>query len=72
MLNLRTKFGINLYEYKRIFNKDFLSVYSNEIKELSKFLLIEDDKIHISENNYMILNTIILKFINKLEADYNG
>ena len=72
MLNLRTKFGINLIDYKNKFNKNFYETYENVIKELSKYLIIENDSIHISGNNYMILNTIILKFIDELEADYDG
>lgn len=71
MLNLRTKYGINFNDYKNRFNKNFLEVYKKEINELSIYLAVEDEKIYVSNNNYMILNTIILKFIEKLEADYN-
>lgn len=72
MLNLRTKYGINLEKYKILFKKDFVITYNKQIKELSNFICIEDGILHVKQNNFMVLNMIILKFINKLEEDYNG
>jgi len=72
MLNLRTKYGIDLIKYQSIFNKDFLCFYKNELELLKEFLIIDNNFLHVKDNNFMILNTIILKFINKLEEDYNG
>ena len=72
MLNLRTKYGIDLDRYKEIFNKDFLKTYKNEIVKLSDFIIIYNNKITVKDNNYMILNTIILEFIKKLEDDFYG
>lgn len=72
MLNLRTKYGIDLDRYKEIFNKDFLKTYKNEIVKLSDFIIIYNNKITVKDNNYMILNTLILEFIKKLEDDFYG
>ena len=72
MLNLRTKYGIDLDRYKEIFNKDFLKTYKNEIEKLSDFIIINNNKVTVKDNNYMILNTIILEFIKKLEDDFYG
>ena len=72
MLNLRTKYGIDLNRYKEIFNKDFLKTYKNEIEKLSDFIIIYNNKITVKDNNYMILNTLILEFIKKLEDDFYG
>lgn len=72
MLNLRTKYGIDLDRYKEIFNKDFLKTYKNEIEKLSDFIIIYNNKITVKDNNYMILNTLILEFIKKLEDDFYG
>lgn len=72
MLNLRTKYGIDFDEYESIFNKKFLNVYKNEIESLKDFIIINNNKLTVKDNNYMILNSIVLKFIEKLEDDYNG
>ena len=72
MLNLRTKYGIDLDRYKEIFIKDFLKTYKNEIVKLSDFIIIYNNKITVKDNNYMILNTLILEFIKKLEDDFYG
>lgn len=72
MLNLRTKYGIDLDRYKEIFNKDFLKTYKNEIEKLSDFIIINNNKVTVKDNNYMILNTLILEFIKKLEDDFYG
>ena len=72
MLNLRTKYGIDLDRYKEIFNKDFLKTYKNEIEKLSDFIIIYNNKVTVKDNNYMILNTLILEFIKKLEDDFYG
>ena len=72
MLNLRTKYGINLKKYKEIFKKDFLLFYKDEIEAMDKFIELKHNAIVVKDNNYMILNRIILRFINKLEVYYNG
>ena len=72
MLNLRTKYGIDFDEYESIFNKKFINVYKNEIESLKDFIIINNNKLTVKDNNYMILNSIVLKFIEKLEDDYNG
>ena len=72
MLNLRTKYGIDIDRYKSIFNKDFLVTYKNEIEKLKEFIIINNNKITVKDNNYMILNSLILEFIKKLEDDFYG
>ena len=39
---------------------------------LKDFIIINNNKLTVKDNNYMILNSIVLKFIEKLEDDYNG
>ena len=72
MLNLRTKYGIDLDDYKKKFKKDFLFVYEKQLEKLKKIIIINNNKVAVKDNNYMILNTIILEFIRKLEDDYYG
>ncbi len=72
MLNLRTKYGIELSRYKEKFNKDFMLTYKEAIDSLKDLIIIENDSLHVKDNNYMILDTIILKFITKLEESENG
>ena len=72
MLNLRTKYGIDLDKYNDIFNKDFLNCYKNEIIKLKDFIILKNNKLVVKDNNYMILNTLILEFIKKLEYDFYG
>ena len=72
MLNLRTKYGIDLDDYKKKFKKDFLFVYEKQLEKLKEIIIIINNKVAVKDNNYMILNTIILEFIRKLEDDYYG
>ena len=72
MLNLRTRYGINLKKYKEIFKRDFLLFFKREIEEMKQFFIIDSNSIKIKENHYMILNSIIVKFIRKLEVEYSG
>ena len=72
MLNLRKEDGINLINYKKIFKKDFLDFYKNEIKLLESFIEIKEDNLYVKKENFMILNSIILKFIEKLEVSTGG
>lgn len=72
MLNLRKEDGINLKNYQEIFNKDFLEYYKDEILYLNNFVEIKDDYFYVKKENYMILNSIIIKFIEKLEVSSGG
>lgn len=62
MLGLRLEKGINLIEYKSIFNKDFLIEYSGIIdKYISDGLLIlEDNYLKVSYEGMMILDSILV------------
>lgn len=72
MLNLRQKKGINLENYRKIFKKEFTDFYQEEIKQLKNLIEVNDTNVFVKEEHYMILNTIILKFINRLEVSENG
>ena len=72
MLNLRQNKGINLENYRKIFKKEFTEFYQEEIKQLKNLIEVNDTNVFVKEEHYMILNTIILKFINRLEVSENG
>ena len=46
--------------------------YKNEIKLLESFIEIKEDNLYVKKENFMILNSIILKFIEKLEVSTGG
>ena len=67
MLHLRLNTGINLEEYKKIFNKDFLDYYHNELKDLLHYFNI-DSNIVIKEQYYLLQNDILSSLL--LNLDY--
>ena len=72
MLNLRTKYGINFDDFKKIFNKDFIKFYQKEINDMKEFFIVDNESIKVKDNHYMILNSLIIKFIERLEVGESG
>ncbi|MDY4788704.1 MAG: radical SAM family heme chaperone HemW [Bacilli bacterium] len=67
MLHLRLKEGFNLQEYQYIFKKDFLSSYQEELKDLKKYLEI-DENVRIKEQYFLQSNDILSSLL--LNLDY--
>lgn len=65
MLMLRTKDGINLKEYKRLFFTDLEKDKANEIHFLlsNGFIKIDNKHLKVSENSFYVLNSIVAKLI---------
>ena len=65
MLMLRTKDGINLKEYKRLFFTDLEKDKANEIHFLlsNGFIKIDNKHLKVSENSFYVLNSIFAKLI---------
>lgn len=65
ILKLRLAEGINLKEFKRLFNADFLIKYKDQIEKLNKYnyLQINNETISVKEDYFFILNVILLEFI---------
>ena len=64
LLNLRTKFGINLDEYKKLFNANFLYKYKDIINKYidNKFIIYnkEEGRLFPSYEGMMVLDQIIV------------
>ena len=61
---LRKAEGINLLHFKQIFNKDFFEVYDKSILDKYKGKLILDgNRLYLSEKGMDISNTIMAEFI---------
>lgn len=65
MLNLRTIRGIIFQEYQDRFNEDFYKKYEEIIKSLVKdnLIQIDEDRIYPTYDGMMILDQLIMKFI---------
>jgi len=65
MLKLRLGDGMDLVEYKKLFNEDFVTSHKNKIEELIKLKLIKlaDDHICATDAGFLVLNRIILEFV---------
>lgn len=61
---LRKAEGINIEEFRRIFNKDFFDVYDENILKKYKGLLINSgDRLYLSEKGMDISNRIMTEFV---------
>ena len=69
MLNLRTKYGINFNDYKKKFNKDFVSSFNNLINKLVSDKLIKKykNKIVATHEGIAILDLITIKFFDEIK-----
>ncbi len=63
MLALRTSRGINLNEYKRIFNKNFLEEYAAAIQKVGAYVEVNGDFLKIKDENLFIQNSVIVEFL---------
>ena len=63
MLNLRTAFGIDFSEYKKLFNSDFKVDFADAIKNNLSYLEITDENIKIKDEYLYVQNTILVDFI---------
>ncbi len=63
MLGLRTKYGISISEFNKIFKKDFLAEYKKVLEKKRGFLEIDGDKIKIKDQYLYVQNDIILSFM---------
>lgn len=63
MLGLRTKYGINIKEYNRIFNEDFTKKYKSVLSKKEKFLDFDGEILKIKEEYLYVQNDIILSFM---------
>ena len=63
MLGLRTAEGIDLELFNKTFDCDFKTEYVDQLKEKSKFLQLEDNKLRIKDQYLYVQNDIILAFM---------
>ena len=62
MLRLRLSEGIDLEEYKKLFNADFLKRYKEQIKKLEKSLVCDESYVRIKDEYLFVQNAIIVEF----------
>ena len=63
MLGLRTAKGINIDEFNKTFNSDFLTEYKTVLSKKSKYLDLDGDNLKIKDEYLYVQNDIILAFI---------
>lgn len=62
MLRLRTTEGLNLAEYKKLFDFDFAQKYDAKLKKLSNSLLLTSTTLKIKDEYLFVQNSIIVEF----------
>ncbi len=65
MLRLRTKYGVNVADFNKEFNADFMAEYAFALKKKGQFLNIDNGVVTIKDNYLYVQNDIILEFMNK-------
>jgi oxygen-independent coproporphyrinogen-3 oxidase len=59
MLALRTFYGIDVDFYNKTFSSDFYSEYGNKIKKVEKYVSVNNGRIHILPQFFLVQNAII-------------
>lgn len=68
MLHLRLVKGFPLDEFKKLFNKDFLSSYQENLEEVKDYIQVKDGYFSIQEKYLYTMDTILLSLL-KLPED---
>lgn len=63
MLSLRKVEGLDILQYNKKFNTDFLFNKANKINKLKKFIEIKNNHLFVKEEYFGIVNSIILELI---------
>ena len=50
----------------------FIKFYQKEINDMKEFFIVDNESIKVKDNHYMILNSLIIKFIERLEVGESG
>ena len=64
MLRLRTSAGLDLAEFKELFNTDFTKKYAEQLKKLSDSLTVTEKTVKIKDEYLFVQNSIIVEFFN--------
>lgn len=63
MLSLRTSFGLNINEFNKEFNSDFIKDYKKVLDKKAPFITISDGVLKIKDEYLYVQNDIILDFM---------
>lgn len=63
MLALRTSDGLDIKSFNEKFNRDLLSEKSSQLKQLEKFLKVEDNRLKLKDDGFYVMNEIIVRLL---------
>ncbi len=63
MLSLRTAKGLDILEFNRKFDKDFLKDYKKKIDQVDKYVSVKNDRLYILPEYFSVQNSIILAIL---------
>ena len=63
MLALRTAEGLDAFEYKKLFKKDFFEEHKQALAKVGRYLDIEGDSVRIKDEYLFVQNSIIIEFM---------
>ena len=75
MLALRTKYGVNMQEYKNKFGSSLAEDFPNALKKSVQYLELNGDNLRIKDEYLFVQNAVLMPFMEeerKVETDGAG
>ena len=69
MLALRTKYGVDMKEYKNKFGISFAEDYQDALKKTSKYLELDGDILRIKDEYLYVQNSVLMAFMEQEKAE---
>jgi len=69
MLGLRTKYGVSLKEYKKLFGNEMAEDFPKALRESVKYLELDGDRIRIKDEFLYVQNSILMPFMDEIPAE---
>jgi oxygen-independent coproporphyrinogen-3 oxidase len=68
MLALRTKYGLNMQEYKEKFGTSLGDDFPNALKKTVKYLQLDGDNLRIKDEYLYVQNSILMPFMEEIQG----
>ena len=67
MLALRTKYGVNMKEYKEKFNVSLAEDFPNALQKTAKYLELDGDILRIKDEYLYVQNSVLIPFMEEIQ-----
>ena len=69
MLALRTKYGVNMKEYKEKFNVSLAEDFPNALQKTAKYLELDGDILRIKDEYLYVQNSVLIPFMEEIQTN---